>query len=73
MPITPLSQHNLINGQAGKKPILYSELGSDAIAVCFSRKGETAWLLPAKAEREGKKKRIRTIETREAWAKGGGV
>lgn len=38
-----------------------------------SRKGETAWLLPAKAEREGKKKRIRTIETREAWAKGGGV
>ena len=38
-----------------------------------SRKGETAWLLLAKAERVGKKKRIRTIETREAWAKGGGV
>ena len=37
-----------------------------------SRKGETAWLA-CKGGAGRKEKRIRTIETREAWAKGGGV
>ena len=51
------------------KPI---ELGSDAIAVCFPQRGNSL-AVACKGGAGRKEKRIRTIETREAWAKGGGV